>query len=61
MILADAAMAIIGVPASATTSIIASELGDVVEPMTTSTRFSAISLRVFLTAVVVSEASSRTR
>jgi hypothetical protein len=53
-------MAIIGVPASATTSIIASELGDVVDPMTTSTRFSAISLRVFLTAVVVSEASSRT-
>jgi hypothetical protein len=41
----DAAMASIGVSASATTSIIASELGEVVEPMTTSTLFSAISLR----------------
>ena len=50
---------IIGVSASATTSIIASEFGVMVEPMMTSTLCSAISLRVFFTAVVVSEASSR--
>ncbi len=56
----DAAIAIIGVSASATTSIIASEFGVMVEPTTTSTLSSVISLRVFLTAVVVSEASSST-
>ncbi|KFB74545.1 MAG: hypothetical protein AW09_000125 [Candidatus Accumulibacter phosphatis] len=61
MMRAEAAMAIIGVSASAATSIIASELGVIVEPMRTSTLFSASSLRVFLTAVVVSEASSRMR
>jgi hypothetical protein len=57
---AEAAIAIIGVSPSAATSIIASELGDVVEPTMTSTLFSAINFLAFLTAVVVSEASSRT-
>jgi hypothetical protein len=49
-----------GVSASANTSIIASEFGVVVEPMIASTLFSPISLRVFCTAVVVSDASSST-
>ncbi len=57
---ADAAIEIIGVCASATTSIIASEFGVVVEPSTMSTLFSVISLRVLLTALVVSDASSST-
>ena len=57
---AEAAIEIIGVSLSATTSIIASEFGVVVEPRTTSTLFSVISLRVLVTAVVVSEASSST-
>ena len=56
----EAAIAIIGVSVSATTSIIASEFGEVVDPTTTSTLSSEISLRVFLTAVVVSDASSST-
>ncbi|CAH0446023.1 hypothetical protein LMG10661_02153 [Ralstonia syzygii subsp. syzygii] len=57
---ADAASVIIGVSLSATTSTIASDVGVMVEPITRSTLSSAISLRVFLTAVVVSEASSST-
>ena len=57
---AEAAIEIIGVCASATASIIASELGVVVEPMMMSTLCSVMSLRVLPTAVVVSEASSRT-
>jgi hypothetical protein len=57
---AEAAREIIGVCASDTTSIIASELGVMLEPITTSTLCSLISLRVFDTAVVVSEASSST-
>ena len=57
---ADAAIEIIGVWLSATTSIIASEFGVAVEPSTMSTLFSVISLRVLLTACVVSEASSST-
>ncbi len=60
MMRAEAAMVIIGVSFSATTSTIASELGVTVEPTITSTLSSLISLRVFLTAVVVSEASSST-
>ncbi|MNN18165.1 hypothetical protein D3C81_1313700 [compost metagenome] len=60
MMRAEAAMVIIGVSFSATTSTMASEFGVTVEPTTTSTLSSLISLRVFLTAVVVSEASSRT-
>ena len=56
---AEAAIEIIGVSASAATSIIASEFGVMVEPTMTSTLFSVSNLRVFLTAVVVSEASSR--
>lgn len=55
----EAAQAIIGVCDSAATSIMPSELGEVVEP-TTSTLSSETSLRMFLTALVVSEASSRT-
>ena len=50
----------ISVAASAATSIMASEAGVVVEPRITSTLFSAMSLRVLLTAAVVSEASSST-
>ena len=49
-----------GVFDSVTASIIASELGVVVEPSTMSTLFSEISLRVLVTAAVVSEASSST-
>ena len=59
-ILADAAIEIIGTLASLTTSIIASELGVTVEPMMMSTLSSVISLRVSLTALVVSEPSSST-
>ncbi len=57
---AEAAIEIIGTFSSATTSIMASELGVTVEPMTMSTLFSLISLRVFDTAAVVSDASSST-
>src|SRR6266446_6597914 len=57
---ADAAIEIIGVSASAATSIIASEFGVIVEPTITSTLSSEISLRVLVTALVVSEASSST-
>ena len=60
MIAADAASEIIGVSASATTSRIARELGVTVDPTTTSTLFSLINFRVFLTASVVSDLSSRT-
>ncbi len=59
-IFALAAMLIIGVCSSETTSTIASELGVTDEPSTTSTLSSSISLRVFLTAVVASVASSST-
>ena len=55
----DAAIEIIGTCASATTSTMASELGVTVEPMITSTLSSVISLRVLVTALVVSEPSSR--
>lgn len=57
---AEAAMEIIGVLASDTTSIMASELGVVLEPRITSTLLSLMSFRVFPTAAVVSEASSST-
>ena len=58
-IFAPAAIAIIGVSLSATTSIIASELGVIVDPTITSALSSLMSLRVFVTALVVSDASSR--
>ncbi len=57
---ADAAIEIIGVPDSAATSLIASEPGTAVEPINRSTFSSLISLRAFLTAVVLSVASSST-
>ena len=57
---ADAPSEIMGVCASATTSIMASEVGVVEEPMMTSTLRSVISLRVLVTVWVVSEASSST-
>ena len=57
---ADAAIEIIGVSASAATSIIASEFGVIVEPRITSTLSSLMSLRVLVTARVVSDASSST-
>ena len=57
---ADAAMEIMGVCASETTSIMASELGVVLEPRMMSTLLSLINLRVLPTAVVVSDASSST-
>src|ERR1700712_5387924 len=60
MMLADAPIEIIGVWFSAATSIIASELGVVDEPISTSTLLSVMSLRALLTAVVVSDASSST-
>ena len=58
MMRADEASEITGVSASATTSIIASVLGVVVEPMMASTLLSVISRRVLLTAELVSLASS---
>ena len=58
MMAADAPSEIMGVCASATTSIMASEVGVVEEPMMTSTLRSVISLRVLVTVCVVSEASS---
>jgi len=48
-----------GSPASATGSIIASELGEVVPPMIRCTRSSSMSFLVFLTAAVGSVPSSR--
>ena len=57
---AEAAIEIIGVCASETASIIASEFGVVVEPRMMSTLCSAISLRALATAAVVSDASSST-
>ena len=60
MIEADAASEIIGTSASATTSRIARELGVIVDPTITSTLSSLSSFRVFLTASVVSDLSSRT-
>ncbi len=60
MIAADAASEIIGVPVSAATSRIASELGVVDEPMITSTLSSVTSFLVLVTALVVSDASSST-
>src|SRR5690349_3785579 len=60
MIRTDDASEITGVCASANTSSIAREFGVVVEPMIASTFDSPISLRVFCTAVVVSDASSST-
>ncbi len=60
MMRAEAAIEITGVWLSAATSIIASEFGVVVEPRMMSTLFSEISLRVLLTAAVVSLASSST-
>src|SRR5665213_2305292 len=57
---ADAARDIIGNCASETTSAIASELGVTVEPMITSALSSLMSLRVLVTALVVSDASSST-
>src|SRR6218665_42988 len=56
----DAAMEIMGVRASATTSIMASEFGVMLDPRMMSTLLSLISLRVLFTAVVVSDASSST-
>src|SRR3569623_2135 len=56
----EAAIEIIGVSDSAATSIIASEAGVTVEPTSRSTFSSDTSLRAFLTAVVVSVASSST-
>ena len=53
-------MVIIGVWASEMTSIMASEAGVVDEPTTTSTLRSEMSLRVLVTAAVVSDASSST-
>src|SRR5450830_790690 len=58
--MAEPAMEIMGVSLSAATSIMASEFGVVLEPMTTSTLFSLISFLMFLVAAVGSVASSRT-
>ena len=60
MIRADDASEITGVSPSATTSIIASVFGVVVEPMMASTLFSLISFLVLTTAALESLASSRT-
>ena len=60
MIRADEASEITGVSPSATTSIIASVFGVVVEPMIASTLFSLMSFRVLTTAALESLASSRT-
>ena len=57
---AEAAMEIMGVCDSAATSIMASELGVVVEPIIKSTLCSLINFRVLVTAAVVSDASSST-
>src|SRR5713226_4548524 len=60
MMRTDEAREMVGVSPSATTSVMASELGVVVEPMMASTALSAISFLVFCTASVVSLASSKT-
>ena len=60
MMRTDEAREMVGVSPSATTSVMASELGVVVEPMIASTAFSAMSFLAFCTASVVSLASSRT-
>src|SRR5664279_439561 len=60
MIRADEASEITGVWPSATTSIIASVFGVVVEPMMASTLFSLMNFRVLTTAALESLASSRT-
>src|SRR5574342_647187 len=60
MMRTPAASEIMGVPVSAATSIMASELGTVLEPTSTSTLFSLTSLRAFFTALVLSVASSST-
>ena len=60
MIRADEASEITGVSPSATTSIIASVFGVVVEPMIASTLFSLMSFRVLTTAALESLASSST-
>jgi hypothetical protein len=60
MIRADEASEITGVSPSATTSIIASVFGVVVEPMIASTLFSLMSFLVLTTAALESLASSRT-
>src|ERR1019366_8194567 len=60
MIPVDAASEIIGTSASATTSRIARELGVIVDPTITSTLSLLSNFRVFLTASVVSDLSSRT-
>ena len=57
---AEAAIEIIGVSASAATSIMPSEAGVTVEPRMMSTLCSARNLRALLTAAVVSDASSST-
>src|SRR6218665_368793 len=57
---ADAAIENIGVRASATRSIMASEFGVMLDPRMMSALLSLISLRVLFTAVVVSDASSST-
>ena len=59
MILAEAPSVIMGVLLSATTSIMARELGVVLEPTMMSALLSLMSLRVLETAAVVSDASSR--
>jgi len=56
----DDASVMAGVLPSPSTGSIASEFGVVVEPMIASTRSSLISLRVFVTVAVVSDASSST-
>jgi hypothetical protein len=60
MMRTDEASEIAGVSPSANTSIMPSEFGVVVDPMSASTLLSPMSLRVFWTAVVVSDASSST-
>ena len=59
MIRAEAPSVIMGVLLSATTSIMARELGVVLEPTMMSALLSLMSLRVLETAAVVSDASSR--
>ena len=58
--MAEPAIEISGVSFSTATSIMASELGVVEEPTTTSTLFSLISFLMFLVAAVGSVASSST-
>src|SRR2546429_4456335 len=60
MMRTDDARDMVGVSPSATTSVMASELGVVVDPMIASTALSEISFLAFCTASVLSLASSRT-